>query len=108
MRETRNDCVGCDCRRCDGCPYLEVEYLICDECGAEFNTSESLYEYNGDELCEACYLDKFQCVTFEDFPMEFEEDVLGYCDECGSQAEELYNVDGEWLCRSCALKKGEI
>ena len=106
MRETRNECRDCDCRTCSGCPFLDVEYLICDRCGAEFPPTVHLYSHEGDELCEDCYLESFPCITLMEY--EFDEDVRGYCEKCGCDAEELYNVDDEWLCKECALKEGEI
>lgn len=99
MRETRNECVDCDLRRCAGCPYLEVDVLVCDKCGDEVN---ELYEFDGDELCESCYLDALPSITVENADIECE------CEWCGDGADELFEVDGEWVCRYCALKKGEI
>ena len=103
MRETRNECVDCDLRRCAGCPYLEVDVLVCDKCGDEVS---ELYAFDGDELCESCYLDALPSIELMDY--EFDEDVRGFCEDCGCDAEKLYNVDDEWLCEACALRKGEI
>lgn len=106
MRVTRNECRECAARSCSGCPFLNVEWLICDKCGAEFPPTESLYSNGGDELCEDCYLDAFQHITLMEY--EFDEDVRGFCEDCGCDAEELFCVDDEWLCKECALQKGEI
>jgi hypothetical protein len=50
MKRIENDCVGCD--YCVNCGRKEVEHFYCDKCGDE----GSLYEYDGDELCESCLL----------------------------------------------------
>lgn len=63
MTEYKNECVGCPPERgCLGstCPNRNIPYLVCDECGDE---CDILYDYDGDELCEYCLLDKFRRIT---------------------------------------------
>lgn len=48
-----NECVGCPPEMsCIGtaCPYYDVTRFYCDKCGKE----ETLYEFNGQELCIEC------------------------------------------------------
>lgn len=55
----KNECVGCPTEMgCLGtmCPYQNVEYLICDECE---DSCDILYDYDGEELCEECLLNRF-------------------------------------------------
>lgn len=51
MKQIENDCVGCDLP-CINCGRDKVEHFYCDKCGEE----ETLYEYDGEELCEDCLL----------------------------------------------------
>lgn len=57
MTVERNDC--CDCAvpgyPCIGshCPRTHIKIHVCDECECE----ETLYEYEGRELCQDCLLD---------------------------------------------------
>ncbi len=41
-------CIG------DSCPYTHIKIHSCDDCGCE---EETLYEYEGKELCQDCLLD---------------------------------------------------
>lgn len=56
-RKITNDC--CDCAvppyPClgDRCPLRSVTHYTCDRCGEE----AKLYDYDGEELCEACLLE---------------------------------------------------
>ncbi len=62
----RDECAGCPPEKgCLGssCPYSSVEYLICDECGDEF---EFLYDYDGEELCQDCLLNRFKLIRLGD------------------------------------------
>ena len=53
MRCIENECVDCPpelgCLK-DACPYKNVKRFYCDKCGYE----ETLYEYDGEELCIEC------------------------------------------------------
>lgn len=46
-----NECVGCGLP-CMGsaCPNVNVPHFYCDRCGEE----DTLYHYNGQELCLEC------------------------------------------------------
>lgn len=59
MQKTQSECVQCGmpCTR-EACPNFAVTRYYCDECGAE----ETLYEYEGKELCAECLLKKFEKV----------------------------------------------
>ena len=51
MIEVRNDCVGCE--YCVHCGQDHAHYMICDSCG---EVVDALWEYEGEQLCEACLL----------------------------------------------------
>lgn len=55
-----NECVSCGLP-CWGsaCPNRHVLHLICDNCEEDV---ETLYVYDGEELCEECLLAKFEKV----------------------------------------------
>ena len=59
MKKIESDCVGCGLP-CLGksCPYREVTHYYCDKCGEE----ETLYYYDGAELCIECLLNEFEIV----------------------------------------------
>ena len=53
-----DECVGCaPDLPCLGpsCPNRNVRHLECDGCGEDVDI---LYEYDGEELCESCLLDR--------------------------------------------------
>lgn len=53
LKRIENECVDCDpALGClgDSCPYKNVPRFYCDKCGYE----ETLYEYDGEELCLEC------------------------------------------------------
>ena len=60
----KNEC--CDCAAsgypCLGnaCTNRFVKYLYCDKCKEDV---DSLYIYNGEELCEDCLLKQFETIT---------------------------------------------
>lgn len=61
MKVVENECVGCPPEMgCLGssCPNRNVERFYCDDCGAE----ETLYDYDGEEICKDCLLKKFSVV----------------------------------------------
>ena len=61
MREISNECVGCPPNMgCMGssCPNRNVEHFYCDECKDE----ETLYYYDGEELCINCIAKKLDIV----------------------------------------------
>lgn len=60
--EIANDCVMCPdyCRHCGRDKDYKIVHLTCDKCGEEFHT---LYEYDGQELCEDCLLEEFELIT---------------------------------------------
>ena len=59
MRKTESECVQCG-MPCIGsaCPNYAVTRYYCDKCGEE----ETLYDYEGEELCAECLLKKFEKV----------------------------------------------
>lgn len=62
MIKYENDCVGCpDGVPCMGstCPNRNVPHYYCDNCGSE----EDLYEFDGEELCADCVLDRLKKVN---------------------------------------------
>lgn len=56
MVKTENNCLMCGlpCLG-SGCPYRNVKHCYCDKCGDDV---ETLYEYNGKQLCKYCVLDE--------------------------------------------------
>ena len=60
-----DECVGCPpemgCRGL-GCPNRNVPRLHCDRCDEE---RETLYAFDGEELCEDCLLDNFEKITLD-------------------------------------------
>lgn len=63
MIQYEDDCVGCPPEMgCMGsaCPYQNTKHLYCDCCGDE---TDVLYEFNEEQLCEYCVLDKLHKIT---------------------------------------------
>ena len=90
MIRYENECVGCPPERgClgSGCPNRNVPYYYCDKCG-----DDAEYNFDGEDLCEDCLLEKFNKVT---------------CDNCHC-IDELYAYDGLLLCVECLLKEFKI
>ena len=51
MRIHTNECVSCNLPCIyNSCPYYNVERFYCDKCKNE----DTLYEYDGQELCIEC------------------------------------------------------
>ena len=63
MKKFENECVNCDLP-CIGsfCRYLNVPHYYCDYCGEE----ETLYDYDGDEVCASCLLQQFTVIEGSD------------------------------------------
>lgn len=63
MKVTENECVGCTDLGlpCLGssCSNRNVVRYYCDECGSE----ETLYNYEGYELCELCIIKKYKVIA---------------------------------------------
>lgn len=59
MVETRDECVECGKLCIDSCPYKSIRHLRCDKCGNEVDT---LYVFEGEELCADCVLDYLEKV----------------------------------------------
>lgn len=59
MRQVENDCVDCGLP-CIGtsCRYYAVHFY-CDDCGDE----DTLYEFDGEELCIRCIAKKLKKIT---------------------------------------------
>lgn len=65
MRKVEDECVGCPPEiGCLGssCPNRNVVRFYCDECKDE----DTLYHYDGEELCRECLLKKFEIVDGSD------------------------------------------
>ena len=62
MKKITNECVGCKSMGlyCLGntCPNRNVVRFYCDRCGEE----TTLYDYDGEELCQDCLLKEFKVV----------------------------------------------
>ena len=57
MMKIENDCLDCPIP-CTDCGRKRTPHYYCDECGAE----ETLYVYDGKELCKDCLAKKFEVV----------------------------------------------
>lgn len=65
MKRIEDECVGCPAGvPCLGpsCPNRNVVRYYCDECGAE----ETLYEWDGQELCIECIKEQLDVVEGSD------------------------------------------
>lgn len=57
-----NDCVACE--TCIGCGRRDDYYYhVCDRC----ESTDQLYEYDGEELCAECLLKEFKEVDMDEF-----------------------------------------
>jgi hypothetical protein len=65
MIKYENECCGCATPNypCIGesCPNRRVPHRYCDECGEE----DTLYEYDGEELCIECIKERLEEVKGE-------------------------------------------
>lgn len=67
MVRIENDCCSCavpgyPCRG-DSCPLRHAKHYYCDCCRVEVDLEwTKLYEYDGEELCEECLLEKVPTV----------------------------------------------
>lgn len=59
MIRLEDECVECGKPCFPSCPYKSVRHYYCDRCGDEV---ETLYEYEGEELCSDCVLDSLEKV----------------------------------------------
>lgn len=66
MRKKENECLNCERLglNCIGrtCPNLSVTRFYCDRCGEE----TTLYDYDGEEICESCLLKEFPIIKDSD------------------------------------------
>lgn len=87
MTRYENDCVDCGltCKGSD-CPNRHAPHYYCDKCGYE----DELYDFDGQELCKDCLLEKIS-VT----------DDSGCCDECGEDDIDVYEYEDRHLCEDC-------
>lgn len=63
MRQVENDCVDCGLP-CIGtsCRYYKAVHFYCDDCGDE----DTLYEFDGEELCIRCIAKRLRKVRTDD------------------------------------------
>ena len=55
MKKIESDCVQCDLPCIySACPHYQKTHYYCDECDNE----DVLYEFNGEELCKECVLER--------------------------------------------------
>lgn len=65
MKKIENECVGCPPEMgCLGssCPNVNVVHYYCDRCEDE----DTLYYYDGEEICGTCLLKEFEVVEGSD------------------------------------------
>ena len=84
MTRYEDECVGCPREMgCLGssCSYRNVSVRVCDDCGEETDT---LYVYDGLELCWDCFVDCFECIDDDMFLVDGEtvyiDDLQNYCE----------------------------
>jgi hypothetical protein len=59
MTKTESGCVDCGLQCLGvGCPHYEVEIRCCDKCESE----ETLYKFEGEELCIECIKERLEVV----------------------------------------------
>lgn len=67
MKKIVNECYGCKDvgLPCLGstCPNKNVAHYYCDKCGDE----TVLYEYDDEELCQHCLLEKFNVIEGSEY-----------------------------------------
>ena len=64
MTEYENACVGCD--YCTNCGRAHSPFTVCDECGEDCrDCGDTVYEYDGKELCEVCAEEKMNEIWSE-------------------------------------------
>lgn len=91
-----NGCVGCPSDMgCLGssCPYMDMPVACCDRCE---DKAEEFYEFDGEYLCEDCYIETMTAAA--------KTKNGGECCGCCREAETLYELDGEWLCYECFVE----
>lgn len=94
-----NDCVGCE--RCRGCGRkYDYKRYFCDSCDDTADEDNPLYDYEGEELCKNCLLERLTSKICDDM-----DDTR--CSDCGSEDENMYFFEGKWYCEDCVLKQFE-
>ena len=99
------------------------EKRYCVWCGNEIGADEDTYEYNGEDLCESCYLDEFTTCDYcyELVPCDEShyveghivcdnclDDNFAWCSECGRYVDmDNYNYHAE-MCGECFEQTHEI
>lgn len=59
-----NECVGCEtCYNGADCVNRHVHRYYCDKCREE----TTLYDYDGEQLCESCLISRFDIVEGSDW-----------------------------------------
>lgn len=111
MIEVRDECVGCPPEMgCLGnsCPYMNVEYRVCDTC-----SSDAEYKINGEDYCYDHAKGYIESIFHSLSLKEKSEAALGEydeppfpttCDTCG-KSRAILGVNIDWLCESCAEKE---
>ena len=62
MKRIENHCYSCNLLCTDLCELRKVPVWYCDHCEREFDPA-SLYDYDGEDLCEECLLKEFVPVS---------------------------------------------
>ena len=72
-REWENNCVSCP----QGCIHCgrekDYEVIYCDVCG---ESAETMYEFEGEDLCEACLFEAWENWGGADFDLSLIDDDL--------------------------------
>lgn len=91
MVRTESLCGGCQGMECMGsaCPNYEITVLECDNC----KKNETLYYFEGEELCLDCIVKRLKIV-------ESVDDKETICDGCNQDCE-VYEYDGQQFCYDC-------
>lgn len=115
MIEVRDECVGCPPEMgCLGnsCPYMNVEYRVCDTCSsdAEYKINGEDYSYDHakgyiESIFHSLSLkEKSEAAIGEYTELEDDPAFSTMCDACG-KSKALLDVNTDWLCESCAEKE---
>lgn len=112
QRDTTED----DCRtvvtrlgdRVSWCPRcIDVATSVCCDCGLTYDTYYTrCHEYNGDYLCQHCFLDSYQrCVSCDEVFLSVDCSPAGRCASCEEEAEDDDNCYG---IHSYSYKPGPV
>lgn len=106
MTEYENACVGCD--YCVNCGATHTPYTVCDECGEDCREcGDSVYIYDGKELCEGCAQETVNALWAELTVLEKLEALCWDRDEFNS-TEGAEAAADEWFAQATLEEQVDI